>query len=257
MFGGFFNFKAQESQNTDINFNSSPLKFNNAFSNNYYFKPKTRVNIPKITEDNLKCFYDIIVDIDNQIENLKEIRNKIEAIIKENKDKDVKEITKENINKIYDDSLTDNYENKKPAIICENNQPLINPIIVKNKKKPVLQTIKTENKEIKPDEIKDLINNEKEDKEDNEDNEDIENKEDIHNIVDDILNEELEKIENDQELMNNEQPKKDKKIEEQIKENFISELNNNNQDINVDNIIKNITEEKLINILSNSLNVNQ
>lgn len=251
MFGGFFNFKAQDSQNTDINYNSSPLRFNNNYTNNFYFKHKSRVNIPKITDDNLKCFYDIIVDIDNQIENLKEIRNKIEVIIKENKDKEIKEITKENINKIYDDSLTDNYETKKPIPMGENKQSLINPIIVKNKKKPVINLIKLDDKPVDNEDF-----NNQEEKNDIEDVENPDVKNEIHNIVDDILNEELEKIEN-MEAVNNEQPVQDKKIEQQIKENFINELNNNNQDINIDNIMKNITEDKLINILSNSLNINQ
>lgn len=115
MFGNFFNFKVQKPttfiyQPKSI-FNSSSnvqpfVQYNNFNSLSRNRKPQ----IPKLSDDNLKYFYDIIVDIDNQIESLKNMKTKIEEIIKQTVESEQKnEETKEKINKVYDDQLTDNF----------------------------------------------------------------------------------------------------------------------------------------------------
>lgn len=115
MFGNFFNFKVQKPttfiyQPKSI-FNSSSnvqpfVQYNNFNSLSRNRKPE----IPKLSDDNLKYFYDIIVDIDNQIESLKNMKTKIEEIIKQTVESEQKnEETKEKINKVYDDQLTDNF----------------------------------------------------------------------------------------------------------------------------------------------------
>lgn len=290
MFGNFFNFKIQNPQILTPyipkpNLNISP-KFKPFTQYNNIDQQSTKKQIPKLSNNNLKCFYDMIVDIDNQIENLKNMKTKIEEIIKQVVESGEKNKTTE-INKIYDEQLTDSFmdTHEQTKIQQEHVEPInqknvtVIPFVPnqKKKKKPILNPIQEESKEITLEEnIQDSNINNKEindqkpetelkssqQNEENQiiDNVDLNNNEqsnqetkninqqtpDVHDVidVDNMLNEQLESVENQQTT----------KRKLKIQEEFVKEFDiKDGKNLDIEKIIKKTDENKLMNVLVNSI----